>query len=103
VFTYQSNITNATYILNTNKMSQTAAEGYCVDQGGHLVAYATETEQRDIEGYFYRSGFLFPTYHVLYWMGLIAKPVRAPNVGNFYWNDAAVKPPSAETYQRWGT
>jgi hypothetical protein len=36
-------------------------------------------------------------------MGLITKPVRAPNVGNFYWSDAAVKPPSAETYQRWGT
>jgi hypothetical protein len=98
-----SNLTNATYILNTNRMSQAAAQGYCVDQGGHLVAYANEAEQRDIEGYFYRSGVLFPTYHVLYWMGLITKPVRAPNVGNFYWSDAAVKPPSAETYQRWGT
>lgn len=59
--------------------------------------------QRDVEGYFTRSGFMFPTYHVLYWTGLVAKPVKAPNVGTFYWTDGSVKPPSQETYQRWGT
>lgn len=45
VFTYQSPINNATYILNTNKMSQPQAQAYCVDQGGHLVAYGSEAEQ----------------------------------------------------------
>jgi hypothetical protein len=90
-------------MLNTNKMTQASAQSFCVDQGGHLVAYGSEAEQRSVENYFYNAGFLFPTFHVQYWTGLVAKSVRAPNVGSFYWTDGSVKPPAPETYQRWGT
>jgi hypothetical protein len=39
IFTYTSNLTNATYTFNTFKETQAGAQNYCVDMGGHLVAY----------------------------------------------------------------
>lgn len=45
IFTYTSNVSNATYTFNTFKDGQAAAQSYCVDLGGHLVAYRNEKEQ----------------------------------------------------------
>jgi hypothetical protein len=39
VYTFESNITGATYILNTQPATWFAAQQDCNDQGGYLAAY----------------------------------------------------------------
>ena len=51
-FTFHSDFTDADYILNTNIHNQSAAEAYCNSQGGHLVSYASQYEQLEVENYY---------------------------------------------------
>jgi hypothetical protein len=51
-FRYHSNFTEADYILNTGVHNQSAAEAYCNSQGGHLVSYASQYEQIEVESYY---------------------------------------------------
>ncbi len=44
------------------------------------------------------QGFLFPYYHLNYWLGAIASPWPA-----FVWLDTTQPPPSLDTFQNWGT
>jgi hypothetical protein len=44
-YSFTSNRTNSTYILNTKPATFTDAEAFCSDQGGHLVSYGNLREQ----------------------------------------------------------
>ena len=44
-YTFTSDVTNNTYILNTAPAKFTDAEDFCTDQGGHLVSYGSMAEQ----------------------------------------------------------
>jgi hypothetical protein len=48
VHEYTSNITNATYMLNTNASDSHTAEAFCTARGAHLVAYASLEEQIEV-------------------------------------------------------
>ena len=52
VYTYTSNTTRHTYILNTNYMNASAAQQYCNDSGGHLVGWDSRAEQSEVEQYY---------------------------------------------------
>jgi hypothetical protein len=56
VYEYFSNTTNATYLLNTNATTGTAAEAWCTTQGGHLASYALQEEQVEVEQVGARAG-----------------------------------------------
>ena len=47
-------------------------------------------EQREVEQYFVTQGYLYPTYHFTYWMGLSTTSVNWPS---FKWLDAQSRPP----------
>ena len=49
---YKSKATGSSYTLNTNKTDFATAEQDCNKLGGHLAAWNTEMEQREVEGYF---------------------------------------------------
>jgi hypothetical protein len=83
VFTYTSNSSGLTYVLNTTTTDQPSAQSSCNDQGGHLVSWRSLAEQREAEQYFTSRGLLFPVYHQSYWIGLVAtdsepRPQRRP-------------------------
>jgi hypothetical protein len=65
-----SNVTNATYILNTTKADFKSAQRSCNQAGGHLVSYVSAAEQVDVETYYTSLGVLFPKFHRTYWIGL---------------------------------
>jgi hypothetical protein len=50
----------------------------------------TLQEQREVEQYFITGGYLYPTYHFAYWMGLSTSSVNWPS---FKWLDAQSRPP----------
>lgn len=52
VYTYTSNTTRHTYILNTNYMNASAAQQYCNDSGGHLAGWDNRAEQSEVEQYY---------------------------------------------------
>ncbi len=49
---FHSNFSNATYLLNTNLLNQSSAQAFCNSQGGHLVSYARQYEQLEVENHF---------------------------------------------------
>ncbi len=51
-YVYISPVTNLTYIYNTSQVEQKTAHKLCNAQGGHLVAYQSIDEQKDVERYF---------------------------------------------------
>ena len=69
-YVYVSNVTNATYLLNTTKVDFKTAQRTCNLQGGHVVSYISAAEQVDVENYYVSLGVLFPKYHMTYWLGL---------------------------------
>jgi hypothetical protein len=87
-YNYTSNMTNATYVLNTQPALFNDAETYCTDHGGHLVSYVSLAEQQDVEGYFVRTGTLVPGYHGSYCIGL-----RAATRPYFNWLEASALSP----------
>jgi hypothetical protein len=75
VFYYTSNKTNSNYTLNTSPASYADANLWCQDNGGNLASYGSLAEHREVEQHFVKAGFLFPTFHKHYWLGV---QVRAP-------------------------
>ncbi len=47
---YPSKLTNNTYILDTTNKAFAQAEGWCAEQGGHLVSYDNLAEQQEVSG-----------------------------------------------------
>jgi hypothetical protein len=52
VHSFHSNFSNATYLLNTNLLNQSSAQAFCNSQGGHLVSYARQYEQLEVENHY---------------------------------------------------
>ena len=69
-FTYTSASTGLTYILSTFKKTWADAETFCQTQGGHLVAYSSSSQQREVEQAYVGEGYLLPYFHVAYHVGL---------------------------------
>ena len=97
---YYYNASNGnTYIFNASYAMFDEAQTTCKARGGHLVAWTSYKEQAEVEGYFSSNGYLMPTYHQIYWMGLRVNGSRP----KFGWLDPTVDPPSYRTYSHWGT
>jgi hypothetical protein len=47
---YTSNRTDNIYVLDTQLMDRYTAEDSCIDQGGHVVSFASHEEQQEVEG-----------------------------------------------------
>lgn len=47
---YTSNRTDNIYVLDTQLMDRYAAEDSCIEQGGHVVSFASYEEQQEVEG-----------------------------------------------------
>jgi hypothetical protein len=99
MYAYVSNVTNATYLLNTTMVNMPTAQKTCNVNGGHLVAYTGVEEQVDVEAYFLSIGMLLPTYHKHYWIGLTTNTTLWPK---YNWTDRSLPPPVGTAYQHWG-
>jgi hypothetical protein len=53
-------LTNITFYFNTTLGTFADSELGCNMNGGHVAAYTSQDEQADVEGYYYRMGFLLP-------------------------------------------
>jgi hypothetical protein len=69
-YSWVSPSTGLTYILSTHKKSWADAETFCQTQGGHLVAYSSSSQQRQVEQAFVGEGYLLPYFHAAYHVGL---------------------------------
>jgi hypothetical protein len=70
---YTTNTTEVTYYLNTTRSNFTYAENMCARNGGHLASFTSSAEQLEVEQYYAGRGYLFPSYHVFYWTGLVVR------------------------------
>jgi hypothetical protein len=99
-YTYKSNTTGHGYLLSTAAAEFAAAEGYCNSKGGHLVSYSNETEQQEVERFFFDYGVLLPGYHTFYWLGLSTNDTLWPA---FSYIDGLPAPNATTgTYANWG-
>ena len=96
---YTSTKTGNTYALNTTWTSFVEAENTCNGYGGHLVAWKSVTEQQEVEGYYLKQGYLLPTDHDNYWLGLNTSAGTWPK---FNWTERTVAAPGSGAYQHWG-
>jgi hypothetical protein len=68
--------------------------------GGHLAAYGKNAEQKDVEQYFIKVGYMKPYYHKQYWFGLSSTVQTYPK---FKWKDPKVTALDASgAYSNWG-
>jgi hypothetical protein len=88
-------------MLNTKDMTFANAESFCNDQGGHLVAYNSLEEQREVEQCFTDQGVLLPNFDSFYWIGLKTGDDTA-NWPNFTWIDHSYAIYYGNN-QHWGT
>ena len=96
-YEFESQVTGATYRLNTQPATWFDAQQACNDQGGHLAAWASQEEQTDVENAFLKMGVLLPSYHRNYWMGL-----NTTMWPLFYWVDPLVpQTDSPKAYVNW--
>jgi hypothetical protein len=56
-------------------------------------------EQREVELYYINNGYLFPKYHLFYWIGLTT-PQADPQ--EWRWIDPTAPKVSSTAYQHWG-
>ena len=56
--------------------------------GGHLASYLSRQEQSEVEQYYIKAGYLFPTFHEFYWFGYQATSRTWPA---FKWLDPTVQ------------
>jgi hypothetical protein len=97
VYEYFSPVTNATYLLNTNVSNASVAHTYCTTNGGHLVAWGSLEEQADVEQYYINAGFLLPTFHKQYHIGL-----RVDTRPSFKWTEPYYSLQEEGAYLHWG-
>jgi hypothetical protein len=88
------------FFFKTDYQTAAEAEQTCRDEGGHLAAYLTQTEQFATEQYYVDEGYLFPLYHKVYWLGLQSTDETWPT---FTWTDLLLPGPNPADYQNWGT
>jgi hypothetical protein len=82
--------TSATFQWYPMRMEYAAAEATCNSQGGHLAIYTSLAEQVEVEQYYVKQGYMFPTYTLSYWIGLRSNRTGWPA---FDWMNMAFAPP----------
>ena len=55
-----ANSTGITFYLNTTTANASEAEEMCKMNGGHLAAFTSLDEQKEVEQYYLVNGYLFP-------------------------------------------
>jgi hypothetical protein len=71
VWTYRSDTSGTTYVLNTTASSIKDARASCRQKRGVVVSYESLFEQQEVEAYFTSTlGVLLPGFHGHYWLGL---------------------------------
>ena len=101
----------STYIFNNTPATFAQASAYCKAAGAYLATYLNQAEQADVESYYINNGYIMPSFHKAYWLGLSAdgaivnqatgKNLQAvPKMVNWQWMDGKVF--SSFTYQHWG-
>ena len=93
-FTYKAR-SGTTFTLQTRPMSFTDAQRSCQANGGQLASLASQQEQADLEAFFMLSGYLLPTFHKHYWLGMSTASMQT--WPNFTWQDG-----SRISYSNWG-
>jgi hypothetical protein len=83
---------NHTYTLNTTMVTQAQAQRSCNARGGHLAVWPSQQTQNEVEAFFAGNGYLLPTFHKAYWMGMVKRD------GEFGFLDATIK----TSYRNWG-
>jgi hypothetical protein len=79
---YTTTSTNVTFYYNATATDQASAEAACALSGGHLAAYTSAQEQNEVEQFYISQGYILPTFHKGYWIGLQVRPLRAhPGLG----------------------
>jgi hypothetical protein len=96
---YKGGTTDNSYVLNTVKLNQTAAELACNDVGGRLASWSTQAEQYEVELFYLSNGYLITNFHKSYWMGLISTPADPTY---FTWVDGTPAPGIDRRYAHWG-
>lgn len=96
--TIPSNVTGNVFTLMTVQVNQARAQVLCNDIGGHLASYVSLDEQSEMEYAFINSGYLLPSFHKTYWMGLVTTQEAWPA---FTWLDRNVPAPD-QGYSHWG-
>ena len=99
--TLPSTLTGNVFTLMNVKAGHAKAEALCNDIGGHLASFVSQDEQTEMEFAFIASGYLLPSFHKTYWLGLTSTPDNWPA---FDWIDRNVASPAANgAYSHWGT
>ena len=94
-----ANTTNITFYLNTTTANWTEAEDACKRNGGHLAAFQSLEEQREVEQYYIVNGYLFPKFHKFYWSGLYVPKVWP----YFKWIEPTFAAPTSSNFAYWGS
>ncbi len=84
---------NHTYTLNTTLSTQAEAQRACNAMGAHLAAWPSQQTQNEVEAYFAANGYLLPSFHKVYWMGMVKRE------NDFVFLDASIQ----TAYRNWGT
>jgi hypothetical protein len=82
---YKTPVTNNTFSFNLAPMTQADAEAHCQRQGAHLAAFISAAEQADVERAYMDRGWLFPDFHVNWFIGL-----NKNSSGHWVWTDGMV-------------
>jgi hypothetical protein len=69
---YTAQVSGNTFWLNISNVTQADAEASCSANGGHLAAYLSSEEQKEVEAFYLKGGYLLPKFHVNYWIGFTA-------------------------------
>jgi hypothetical protein len=85
---YTATTSNNTFYLSTDTLGAAHAEASCNMMGGHLASYLSRQEQSEVEQYYIKAGYLFPTFHEFYWFGYQATSRTWPA---FKWLDPTVQ------------
>ena len=102
-WSYRSDTSGTTYVLNTTLSSIKDARASCRQKGGVVASYESLFEQQEVEAYFIDVvGTLIPQFHRHYWLGLGA--VKWPE---FRWFDNTSGPSTPQApgddYGHWGS
>jgi hypothetical protein len=100
---YTTELTAATFYLNTTPSTFDEAEIACQTEGGHLASYSSFEEQVEVESFYLDNYYLMAPFHKQYWMGYKAKIWGA---GNFEVLDTTMPKDPAQNltklYFHWG-
>jgi hypothetical protein len=75
---YTSLNTGNLFQLNVTLASMAVAQQTCNANGGHLAAYSSLAEQAEVESFYLSIGWLLPSFHKQYWLGMVSDNTAWP-------------------------